>query len=150
MKAAIWQNVVACAVFVAASAAGIVSCSGDDTSPAPSSTPAVDAGTTPTPAATTVDISVTDNSFGPVTMNIAQGTKVRWTNSGVSLHSVTSGTDLSDANRGQLFDQDVNPGATFEHTFNDVGTFDYFCKYHIALGMKGSVTVQSVVTPTSK
>ncbi|MDB4997342.1 MAG: exported protein of unknown function [Myxococcaceae bacterium] len=149
MKAAIWQQVVACTVFVAASAAGVVSCSGDDTSPAPS-TPAVDAGTTPTPAATTVQISVTDNSFGPAAMTIAQGTTVRWTNNGVSLHSVTSGTGLNDANRAQVFDRDIDPGATFEHTFNDVGTVDYFCKYHVALGMTGSITVQSVANPTSK
>ena len=33
-------------------------------------------------------------------------------------------------------------GTTYEHTFNDAGTFAYFCSSHWSLGMMGMVVVQ--------
>lgn len=90
------------------------------------------------------EIHALDNRFEPVTISVKVGTKVEWKNVGLHDHTVTSGAGSAVAdNPGLVFDQTLAPGATFAHTFDTVGTQPYFCRFHEALGMKGSV----VVTP---
>ena len=44
-------------------------------------------------------------------------------------------------NFGEIFDSGIiSPGSTFEHTFEDSGTYDYFCIVHP--WMIGTVQVQ--------
>ncbi|MFC7230941.1 plastocyanin/azurin family copper-binding protein [Saliphagus sp. GCM10025308] len=33
-------------------------------------------------------------------------------------------------------------GETFEHTFDETGTFTYYCSPHVSMGMKGAVVVE--------
>lgn len=82
-----------------------------------------------------VIITASGTDFSPATVTIAPGTTVRWTSTGGD-HTVTPDghTEWSSANLPQ--------GASFEHTFNDVGEFDYFCIPHQSLGMTGTVTVE--------
>jgi len=85
--------------------------------------------------------------FSPKNAEIVVGDTIRW----VALtgdHSVTSGTGSSDANVGNLFDQNLPQGATFTHVFNSVGVFDYFCRPHESFGMTGTVTVANPTTKT--
>ena len=64
----------------------------------------------------------------PVTIHV--GDSVRWTNADAVQHTVTSGNP-GDANAGSLFDSPLlNQNATFQFTFPNAGTFNYFCRPH--------------------
>jgi len=53
---------------------------------------------------------------------------VTWSNDDTAVHTVTSGKDLL---HDELFDSSIfMSGTTFETTFNDAGSFDYFCLVH--------------------
>jgi plastocyanin len=80
-------------------------------------------------------------TFQPANLTIAIGDTVRW--EGVaSSHTVTSGAGSEVADAGELFEEDLlQVGGTFEFTFDDAGTIDYFCRFHEFAGMTGSVNV---------
>lgn len=66
----------------------------------------------------------------PGSIIIESGEKVRWVNNDVEVHSVTSGLEGS-ADRGKLFDSGLlNANQTFEHTFDKLGTYNYYCTVH--------------------
>jgi plastocyanin len=97
--------------------------------------------------AATIAVDIADQTFAPANVVIAQGDTVTWTvtKSINEPHTVTSGESGS-ADVGKLFDSglaDVETlkanGKTFSHTFEQAGTYAYFCQVHPA--MKGSVTV---------
>jgi len=73
----------------------------------------------------------------PVTIDI--GDTVTWENVDNAAHTVTSGSP-ADGPDG-VFDSSLimAGGATFSHTFDDAGTYDYFCMVHP--WMAGSVIV---------
>ena len=68
------------------------------------------------------------------------GGTVTWENVDNAAHTVTSGSP-ADGPDG-VFDSSLimAGGATFSHTFDDVGTYDYFCMVHP--WMQGSVIVE--------
>jgi plastocyanin len=90
------------------------------------------------------DVSISNFSFMPSSITIAQGDSVKWTWAGPDTnHSVTAKAGQADS-----FDSDPGktptsldhpPGSTFSHTFNTPGTFSYFCKVHSF--MTGKVVV---------
>lgn len=100
--------------------------------------------------ATTFQVQVGQGGlkFTPATVNINVGDTVQWTWA-ASGHSSTSGTP---GHPDGLWDSGVqNSGFTFTQTFNDAGTFPYYCTPHgSCCGMVGSVVVAGapVVTPT--
>jgi plastocyanin len=98
----------------------------------------------PGPIPPTVAIDIKDDVFAPATLTIFKGQTVQWTNRGGEPHTVTAnpGTEKCKATSGEAFGSStMNPGDTFEHTFNTPGTFDYHCEVH-GCPMKGSVTVE--------
>lgn len=71
----------------------------------------------------------TNECFLPYEVNVAVGTTVTWSNDDTAAHTVTSG-NISAGHNG-LFDSSLfMSGATFEFTFTDAGTYDYFCMVH--------------------
>ena len=65
----------------------------------------------------------------PYEISVAVGTTVTWINDDITIHTVTSGSPNGGANG--LFDSElIMSGETFEITFNDAGTFDYYCIVH--------------------
>jgi plastocyanin/uncharacterized protein YggT (Ycf19 family) len=105
----------------------------------------------PKPAtAMTVNVTVAPNGafvFSPSSVTIRPGDTVRWTWDD-EFHSSTSGTPgMPDGlwNSGVLIQ-----GAVFTHTFNSVGTFQYYCTPHgLCCNMVGTVTVVNASpTPT--
>jgi predicted secreted protein with PEFG-CTERM motif len=84
----------------------------------------------------------TNSCFDPYDAVIDVGGEVIWTNTDTAAHTVTSGDLQSDPdNVGTEFDSSLfGPGKTFSHTFEEAGTFPYFCMVHP--WMKGVVTVQ--------
>ena len=69
--------------------------------------------------------------FTPVDMTVASGTTVTWTNLDGSNHNVM--VDGQQSGR-------MNMNATWSHTFNEAGTFEYTCFMHPR--MKGTITVE--------
>ncbi len=65
----------------------------------------------------TVTIHIGDNLFTPPSLNVAEGTTVRWINDGRNTHNVTP---VSGRNDGS---PDLKPGHSYVHTFADAGTF---------------------------
>jgi plastocyanin len=76
-----------------------------------------------------VTIQIRDNSFAPVSVNVAAGTTVRWTNAGRNRHNVTPDTGHTFGTPGNL-----KPGQSYVHTFKLAGSFAYYCTLHGAPG----------------
>lgn len=88
-----------------------------------------------------------DSTFDPETITIAVGETVEWTNDANFAHTVTSYDVPSGASS---FDSDnMEPGETFSHTFQEAGTYEYRCTYHSSSsngdynGMVGTVVVEA-------
>jgi plastocyanin len=87
--------------------------------------------------------------FEPATLSIQKGTTVTWRNTTGIIHTVTDDpgkaankADAALPSGAQPWDSgNMNPGETFQHTFDTPGTYEYFCTPHEAAGMVGSITV---------
>jgi plastocyanin len=67
--------------------------------------------------------------FIPFEVSIAVGGEVIWNNGDTAAHTVTSGNP-SDGPDG-VFDSSLfMAGKTFSHTFDEAGTYEYFCMVH--------------------
>jgi plastocyanin len=75
---------------------------------------------------------IADFQFIPRTMTIAPGTTVQWLNEGPSAHTSTSDTGVWDSGN-------LNPGQTYQYTFNTPGNYPYHCGTHPT--MTGTITV---------
>jgi plastocyanin len=117
------------ALFILVVTIALAACSDSGGSAAPAATtsqaPASPAGGPPT-------VAIKDFAFNPAGTSVAAGSKVTWTNSDTTAHTVTF--DDGSADSGNLA-----PGSTFDHTFATAGTFAYHCTIHSQ--MHGTVTV---------
>ena len=98
----------------------------------------------------TVNVTVGPNffaTFSPSTVNILVGDTVRWTWAS-SGHNVRSGSGCA-ADGQYCSPNDTNcvssptssTNTTYSHTFNQPGTYSYFCSVHCFSGMTGMVNV---------
>lgn len=73
-----------------------------------------------------------DNAYSPSPLTVPSGTTVTWVNSDTMQHTVTSGpSNGTTARPDGAFDSGlVDPGASWQYTFNETGTFDYHCTPH--------------------
>ena len=71
----------------------------------------------------------TDTCFIPSMLEISVGDTVAWYNNDVAAHTVTSGSP-SVGPTGVFDSSLVMAGTVFEHTFEEAGTYDYFCLVH--------------------
>lgn len=69
-------------------------------------------------------VAIIDFEFKPDSLATTAGTSVRWTNNDSAAHTVTS------KGGGPLASGDIEPGGTYEATFTEPGTYEYFCKIH--------------------
>ena len=69
-----------------------------------------------------------DECYLPYTISVATGATVMWSNDDSAVHTVSSGTPdaLTDIFDSGLF----MTGNSFEFTFDESGTYDYFCMVH--------------------
>ena len=77
--------------------------------------------------------------FIPSTVVITVGGTVTWENTDTMAHTSSSGTP-ADGPDGVFDSSLVMAGASFSHTFDSAGTFDYFCMVHP--WMEGTVIVE--------
>ena len=80
-----------------------------------------------------------DACFEPYALEALQGQTISWKNLDEQGHTVASGTP-SKGPDGMFLSPVVGEGQTYEYTFEDVGTFDYFCTLHP--WMLGTVTIR--------
>jgi plastocyanin len=121
------------------------------------------AATTPQSAnAATVPVAIQNSGacgqifcFSPQTLTVTSGTQVTWTNMTSVGHTVTrcttgacpvgagTGTDAA------FGSGDFGAGQTFSVTFQNVGTYIYYCQIHGYPVMHGTITVVAATTPTT-
>ena len=90
--------------------------------------------TKPSGGSETVDMK--DIQFVPKNVTVKAGTTITWTNSDQVAHTVTK-----EGGPGADFDSgNVDPGGTFEQTFDEPGKVDYVCTIHP--GQAGTITVK--------
>ncbi|MCU4971867.1 halocyanin domain-containing protein [Halobacteria archaeon AArc-m2/3/4] len=89
-------------------------------------------------AAVTVLVGSGDNGmyFGPAAIRIDRGTTVRWEWTGDG-----GPHDVVDTDGAFESGQTPREGHTFDHTFDETGTYTYICRPHETQGMKGVVDV---------
>ena len=81
---------------------------------------------------------VNDNCYVPSLIVIEKGKQVTWVNEDSAFHSVTSGFYTVPT---ELFDSGyLDPFESYTITFDETGTYDYFCILHP--WMKGQVIVE--------
>lgn len=83
--------------------------------------------------AKSVAIEIDNFKFGIVTIDVAKGTIVTWTNRDDVPHTVVSSTKLF---KSPPLDTDEK----FSYTFTDAGTFEYYCSLHPR--MTGTIVVK--------
>ena len=116
--------------FLVSVFAGIIlfsGCSKDNNNPtSPNTTPG------------TNEILMQNIAFSPASKTIAAGTTIKWINKDNTTHDVISGTP---GNPSGLFNSgNFGVNGEFTFTFNQAGTFQYFCSHHA--GMTGTIIVQ--------
>ena len=90
----------------------------------------------PAPKKVTVGPSSSPFSFGPKKLTIKKGTKVNfvWGPNGI-LHNVK-------VTKGPVkFTSKSQTSGSYSHLFSKRGTYTLICIYHVALGMKMTITV---------
>ena len=71
----------------------------------------------------------TNECYLPNEITVSTGTTVSWINDDSAAHTVTSGTVTAGVTG--VFDSSLfMAGDVYEFTFNEAGTFDYFCMVH--------------------
>ncbi len=71
-----------------------------------------------------------NNCFTPNVLTVTPGTTVTWKNTDTQMHVICSGKPTDDE-CGKVFEDDsLKKGQTFQFTFANAGTFDYFCSVH--------------------
>ncbi|WP_267642599.1 plastocyanin/azurin family copper-binding protein [Haloarchaeobius amylolyticus] len=121
------------------------------------------ADTTRAQAGTTHTVDMTDTLvFDPAELIIAPGDTVEWVNVGNVGHSVTAYEDQIPADaeyfasggfasetaaRTGYPEGDIGGGGSYSHTFEVVGTYEYFCIPHEGVGMVGTIEVREGGAP---
>jgi plastocyanin len=90
--------------------------------------------TGPEPVTPGTAVSIDNFAFAPVQLGVGAGIAVTWTNNDDVAHTVSS-------DDGTNFDSGVlAPGATFQVTLNQPGTYTYACHLHPFMKAKLIVT----------
>jgi len=78
------------------------------------------------------------NQFSPAHAKVPVGATVVWMNDGGGANHDVQARDESFSS-GAI--GGLHEGDSFAHTFNQTGSFDYFCHVHDGQGMHGTITV---------
>jgi plastocyanin len=84
-----------------------------------------------------VTVTASDFSFSPAAVTVSVGESVTWV-LGEGAHTTTSGTA---PDRDGTWDQALTADAPFSFTFEEPGSYAYFCRFHADF-MSGTVTVE--------
>jgi plastocyanin len=119
----------------------LAACGGDDGA---DDTSAADDTTEASGEAVTIELV----AFAPEELDVDAGATVTWTNEDPGAHTVTSGaveqgtSGVTPSPDGRFDSGDIaGDGGSFEHTFDEPGTYEYFCALHPAT-MRGVINVR--------
>lgn len=87
-----------------------------------------------TPAQGANEVRVSGSDFKPSIIRVPVGTTVTWVSYDGEMHSVTSDTGL--------FAGSLPPFGSFNYTFTERGTYEYFCQNHSHNAAAGAVVVE--------
>jgi len=89
---------------------------------------------------TLVIVRITNLAFKPAEITVRPGTTVRWVNDDPFAHDVTSGNVVSGRSArqvaksrhpdGRFHSGGYGEGNSFEQTFDEAGSYPYFCTIH--------------------
>ena len=79
-----------------------------------------------------IEVIIQGFAFNPDTYNIPVGTTVVWYNDDSVDHTVTARDNSFDSGR-------ISPNETFEYTFQQTGTLEYYCTIHPSMTGKFSI-----------
>lgn len=86
------------------------------------------------PSAGTGDsVEIVEFEFDPEEITVPAGTTVTFTNQDAAAHTATADDSSFDT-------QELGKGDSAEETFDEPGTYTYYCRFHVF--MKGSVVVE--------
>jgi plastocyanin len=123
-------------LLIACFALTIAACGDDDDDGGGSAATTTEQTNTTAPAGGATAVDIPDIKFDPADVTVKVGDTVTWTNSDDIQHTVTK-----IKGPGAQFDSgNLDPGDTFEETFDKKGTIDYVCTIHA--GQEGSITVK--------
>ena len=80
------------------------------------------------------NVTIAGMQFQPATIRVNAGEEVTWINSAAMPHTVTGRED------GKLSSERLKQGSMFSHTFEQPGTYTYYCALHPS--MTGKVIVE--------
>lgn len=84
------------------------------------------------PAVTeTTSVAIKSFAFSPQDIKVKKGDTVTWKNEDAATHTIKSDSFQSG---------DISTGGTYQHKFENAGTFNYSCSIHPS--MTGTVTVE--------
>jgi plastocyanin len=97
------------------------------------------------------EVAIRGVAFVPADIRVAVGTEVKWTNEDAVDHTVTSGVQRKQGVPGVEEDEAARPdgkfdsnlpeeGDTFVFSFDEPGTYAYYCDVHAS--MTGEITVE--------
>jgi len=93
-----------------------------------------DSGSTTAAGAEEESVEMVELAYSPDTLTVAAGTTVTWENTDTGIaHTATSDEDVWTSGT-------LNEGDEFSFTFDEAGTFAYFCTIHP--DMTGSIIVE--------
>lgn len=91
-----------------------------------------------TEAPTTANVSVVNNSFNPAALTISAGMTVIWTWAANAVQHNVEPVGSEPERSGNP----RNGPFTYQYTFNTPGTYSYFCEFHGAGVMSGTIIVE--------
>jgi plastocyanin len=84
------------------------------------------------------EVYMQDISFDPQTKEVDVNATVTWINQESIAHTVVSGNPENPS--GQFSSDTLQENMTFEHTFSESGTYEYYCNIH-GSDMQGTILV---------
>jgi len=87
--------------------------------------------------ASEMQVIMRNSTYQPQEITISPGTTVTWVNEDGYVHNVLSGERGEPT--GTITSPDIAGGSSFSFTFEETGTYAYYCSYHP--GMSGTVIV---------
>ena len=78
-------------------------------------------------------VEIADFEFAPEEITVPAGTTVVFTNQDSAAHTATADDSSFDT-------KELGKGDSAEETFDDPGTYSYYCRFHVF--MKGSIVVE--------
>ena len=120
----------------ACSGSGTDSEPADNTSPPPTESSEESDAPSDDPVAAGTDVNIKDSRYDPGEIDVSVGDTVTFTNSDKFAHTVTS----KDGQAFEFASGKFADGETFDLTFDEAGTFAYFCEIHPTMRATVNVT----------